>query len=172
MSTSASTTRLCARETARLITSKGDVVLLDAEIADHLPAGHLYVLNGYARLNPSRRLNMKAFLIHRWILGLEKGDGKIVDHINGNRLDNRRENLRLVTKSLNALNKHEAYASGSSGFLGVHIDSRRVRNPYRAAITVNQRHVSLGVFPAIEDASAAYREAKELIFSMQMEAAC
>jgi hypothetical protein len=42
--------------------------------------------------------------LSRWLMGCKKGDGKIVDHKNRNTMDNRRKNLRFVTKSQNASN--------------------------------------------------------------------
>ena len=51
--------------------------------------------------NPRRSL-----LMHRLILNLFKGDGKIVDHINRNSLDNRRCNLRIVSHAENLRNNN------------------------------------------------------------------
>lgn len=42
--------------------------------------------------------------LHRFVLGLERGDGQEVDHINRDGLDCRRENMRLATRALNAQN--------------------------------------------------------------------
>lgn len=60
---------------------------------------------GYAQHYPSpiggKRL---CVLMHRHILGLGLGDGLVADHINANRLDNRRENLRVGDYVLNAQN--------------------------------------------------------------------
>lgn len=44
--------------------------------------------------------------LHRFLLKLEKGDGKVVDHINGDPLDNRKQNLRLCTNQEN-IRKHK-----------------------------------------------------------------
>src|SRR5687767_10322229 len=43
--------------------------------------------------------------LHRLILGLERGDPRQVDHINGNRLDNRRANIRVVTARIQQQNR-------------------------------------------------------------------
>ena len=55
--------------------------------------------------------------MHRLILKLEKGQ-KYVDHINGNKLDNRRENLRICTNRQNMMNSNR-HADGASGHKGV-----------------------------------------------------
>ena len=57
--------------------------------------------------------------IHRLVMNTPKG--MHIDHINGNGLDNRKENLRLCTPSQNAMNKRLRYDS-SSGFKGVQYD--------------------------------------------------
>lgn len=54
---------------------------------------------GYARA----RINKKNIFMHRFVMNCQEGD--IVDHINGNKLDNRKENLRIATSFTNAQNK-------------------------------------------------------------------
>jgi hypothetical protein len=57
-------------------------------------------------------------LMHRMLCGLSVGDGLVVDHRNGNRLDNRRSNLRVCTRSQNAANKRPSKVN-VSGVVGV-----------------------------------------------------
>lgn len=72
----------------------------DAHLAEHAWRR----TNGYAtRICPGNR---NPVYMHREILGLAKGDGyMVVDHINRDRLDNRRSNLRLVTVAENCRNR-------------------------------------------------------------------
>ena len=58
----------------------------------------------------------KKVLMHRAIMAAKVGE--IVDHINGNTLDNRRENLRVVSASINMLNA-KMYSNNKSGWRGV-----------------------------------------------------
>jgi hypothetical protein len=63
------------------------------------------------------------WLLHRVIMGLEKGDPRQVDHINGDRLDCRRRNLRIVTRQQQG---HNIYRQGdfTSDFRGVSWDKK------------------------------------------------
>src|SRR5688500_5130193 len=60
----------------------------------------------------------KTYMIwmHRVVMGAP--DGLVVDHINGNRLDNRRRNLRICTQGENSLNRRKA-SNNTSGYIGV-----------------------------------------------------
>lgn len=165
------TARACACDThAELMTSKGDVILIDAADVAGLPPGFLFIANGYARIQVKRWPARVIVPVHRWVMGLSKGDGKIVDHINGNRLDNRRVNLRLVTRSINALNRRAPYASSSTGLLGVRHDPRRLSKPFVAAMMLDQKHVHIGTFATAEEAHAAYMRTKEPLIANTLEA--
>lgn len=83
--------------------------------------------------------------------------GMTVDHINGDGLDCRRQNLRLATNAQNTRNRKGPNASGSSGYLGVTWDKRRSR--WVAQITVDGKHYHVGIFLRAEDAARARDEA-------------
>lgn len=88
-------------------------------------------------------------MMHRLILG-DAAKGLVVDHINGDGLDNRRANLRLCTQGENARNV--SARPGTSKFKGV---SRR-DGKWRARIMVNRREISLGRFDSEVEAACAY----------------
>lgn len=91
--------------------------------------------------------------MHREIMGLSIGDQREVDHINGNRLDNRRCNLRLATHEQNMHNARRR-KDNSSGFKGV---SWKVRDrKWYAAIEISGKRIHLGVFDTAEEAHVAY----------------
>ena len=88
------------------------------------------------------------------------GKEKIVDHINRNKLDNRKENLRIVTPSQNSQNK-VGRTTGSSKFKGVY--KHKHRSSWSAYITLNQKRMRLGTFhDEIEAAKAYNQKAAEL----------
>lgn len=78
----------------------------------------------------------------------------MVDHINGDTLDNRRVNLRAATAAQNARNSRAQIRSATQ-FKGVY-RHRSTVNPWRAALSINQRQLSLGAYATPEDAARAY----------------
>lgn len=98
----------------------------------------------------------ETILLHREIVGAKKGD--IVDHINGNTLDNRRENLRIVTHQQNCYNR-EALKKGINKRIW---PSGRVA--FRARIRKDNRLHHLGYFDTIEEAIKAREDAKSAYF--------
>lgn len=75
----------------------------------------------------------------------------LVDHINGNGLDNRRSNLRKATSAENGRNRRRA-SNNTSGFKGVYL----TRDVWRALIWVEGRRRHLGLFATPEEAARAY----------------
>lgn len=80
----------------------------------------------------------------------------MIDHINGNGLDNRRKNLRLVTKSQNMMNRG-IQKNNTSGFMGVSFHKATGR--WRAYIKKDKKQFYLGLFDNKKDAAIAYNEA-------------
>lgn len=98
----------------------------------------------------------KKILLHAFIMNTPKGMN--TDHINGNKLDNRRSNLRICEHLKNSYNRR-MNANNTSGFKGVMWF--RETQKWRAVIGVGGRKISLGYFKIKEDAAEAYKLASE-----------
>lgn len=84
--------------------------------------------------------------------------GLVIDHINGNRLDNRKKNLRFVTMQQNCFNSAKKRAGRtSSRYKGVH--HRKERNKWVAYISIKRKKTFLGSFNTEIEAARAYNEA-------------
>lgn len=88
--------------------------------------------------------------MHRFVLGLQTGDGLEVDHINGDTLDNRRCNLRVCSHSDNMYGAR--YRLPSCGFRGV----RKKCSQWEARLCYHGRLISIGLFRTPEEAHWAY----------------
>ena len=98
--------------------------------------------------------------MHRNILGLKKGDKRIVDHINHETLDNRKENIRICTSSQNNWNTRKR-KDNSTGLKGVSWNKRRQK--YESLIMINKKHMWLGYFETKEEAHAVYMKAAQTL---------
>lgn len=129
--------------------TKGRKCLVDEE--DHkLLAGYKWCVTSTGYVH-----NRALGRIHRAIMRAPKGS--IVDHINGNKLDNRRCNLRFATKSQNNMNCH--VARGVSEFKGVVWAKRKNGGMWRARIVVGGKAIHLGSYKTDVEAAKAYNNA-------------
>jgi hypothetical protein len=96
----------------------------------------------------------RGVLMHRAILGLEHGDPRQADHINGDRLDNRRMNLRIVTVAQN--NQNLPAKGGYSQHRGV--TWVRKTGKWTAQVMVGYRNHNLGSFETEQEAARAAAE--------------
>nr|WP_314586609.1 HNH endonuclease [uncultured Pseudomonas sp.] len=94
--------------------------------------------------------------LHRRIM--QCPEGMVVDHINGDGLDNRRANLRICLQRQNLMNRR-IHCNNRSGFKGVYHDPSCTLRPWRAEIRANGKKVRLGFFADPEDAHKAYLNA-------------
>lgn len=108
----------------------------------------------YAVRDYGGRLNRKTEYMHRRITGAPPGAE--VDHIDGNRLNNVRANLRLATPAENRQNRGK-YRNNTSGFHGVCWHG--TRRKWRAYVSLGGKQFHAGLYDRLEDAARA-RDAK------------
>ena len=87
--------------------------------------------------------------------------GKETDHKNGNKLDNRKENLRIASRSENLMNK-SMQKNNTSGFRGVYWS--KIVSKWMAYIKKNGKRYHLGYYINIYDAAKAYNLAADKMF--------
>lgn len=106
--------------------------------------------------------NGKKYLAHRvaWLHVTGEWPKADIDHINGNRADNRFENLRDVSRSVNLQNRRSPKKTSSSRFLGVSFSKHKKDNPWVAQIKTGGKIHNLGYFSTEEAAHEAYLRKK------------
>lgn len=144
--------------------TRGQVAIVDGEDFEKLAQYRWYARDAgntnyaerraYVLGSGAKNRKESTMIMHRIIMNAQPG--QIVDHRNGNGLDNRKENLRFATKSQNSTNAGRRITN-KSGFKGVWEDKKR--NAFQASITLNGKRQSLGRFKTKEEAHRAYCEA-------------
>jgi hypothetical protein len=139
--------------------SRGLVALVDDEDYEELMKYKWSAMtSGYAHRATLISSKPRKFLttsMHQYIMGLKHGDPRMVDHIDGNKRNNQRSNLRICTVSENGRNKKST--KNTSGYKGVTWDKERGK--WMAQIKVNKKLVYLGRYDDPHVAHKAYCEA-------------
>jgi hypothetical protein len=104
-----------------------------------------YVFRMSSRKDEGKR---KAIYLHRELMNCP--DGMMIDHINGDRLDNRKSNLRIVTNAQNSQNRHGNYKGSKSGLRGAVWCERD--NGWIARVKLNGKQHYLGTYKTPEEA--------------------
>ena len=125
----------------------------------HLTAGRIA---GGKESNGGWRIKIdgKSYKAHRlaWLYTFGKFPSAYIDHINGNRLDNRLSNLREATNQQNQQNIKKATKSSTHGVLGASWNTQAKR--WSSRIKFDAKRIHLGYFDSAEEAGAAYLKAK------------
>lgn len=141
---------------AEILLFGGEVALVDD--CDFQRASRFsWFLTSGPILYAQRKQGRKNILLHREIM--DAPAGLYVDHINGNGLDNRRENLRLCTAKENIWNQRRR-TKNTSGFKGVN----KSGGMWRARIKVNNQEIPLGCYEDATEAARAYDYAAKKYF--------
>lgn len=117
-------------------------------------------IEGYAiatvyGVHPTRPRGQTTLVMHRLVLNAPKGT--MVDHVNGDKLDNRKANLRLCNRNGNAHNRGQPKTKNKSGFKGVTWHKRL--NKWAARIGLNGEIINLGYFDDPKEAAKSYNKA-------------
>jgi hypothetical protein len=138
--------------------TRGFVTLVDDEDFEWLSQSKWWVLKDRRNCYAIGWIKGKTTRMHRLILNVKPGE--FIDHIDGDGLNNTRQNLRLATISQNGGNRKKD-RSNTSGFKGVYCykDVQHHRKPWTAQIFVNNIRKFLGCFSTSEEAAVAYDEA-------------
>lgn len=106
------------------------------------------------------RKNNKVYRLSRVLMGMSSGDKNVVDHIDGNTLNNKKDNLRIVSQSQNCKNTSHSKKSKTK-YPGISI---LPTGKYKARITVNRKRIHIGHFDNLEEAISARKEYENKYF--------
>jgi hypothetical protein len=136
--------------------TQGKVALVDDEDFEYLNQWRWYLLKShtnYYAIRTSRPEN-KLIQLHRVVIKAKQGE--IVDHVNGNKLDNRKINLRICTMAQNCQNRKISKLN-KSGYNGVSWCIRSKK--WVAQIQCENKKIHIGYFINPIDAAKAFNEA-------------
>lgn len=124
--------------------TQGKYTLVDDEKFEYLNQFKWHFDGRYAAIKNNKKLYM-----HRLIMGSNVLD---IDHIDRNKLNNQKNNLRFIRRSENVRNKYFFNKTGCKGVA-------KVGNKYKARIMMNYEEIYLGIYSTLEEAGKAYLKA-------------
>jgi hypothetical protein len=138
-----------------LSNTAGTCALVDDDLLEELVSRKWHLLsNGYCGVSNKG----KVLYLHREVIRLKNGsiEEQLLDHANGNPLDNRASNLRYASKSQNMCNRGKTKAN-TSGYKGVVYHSQSCK--WRAYIKKQYKQYYLGIYATPKEAAVAYNVA-------------
>ena len=142
------------------IDSKKRQFLFDKEDYEYIKKYYWYIdVTGYVVHKHKNKTKGKTYYLHRELISC--GKEKFVDHMNNNKLDNRKSNLRLATAQQNTFNK-SIQKNNTSGVPGV--SYIKPTKKWSATIGYNNKNINLGSFRDKSKAIIARKEAEQKYF--------
>lgn len=143
----------------RIPLSQDKFARVDRKNYDYLGQWKWHYNHGYAVRRIHRRLGKDKYAgtfiyMHRLIMDLP--EGMVIDHIDGNGLDNREKNLRVCSQKQNLYNR-KVQSNNKLGVKGVRWNKHK--NRFEPNITVDGKKIYLGRYKTVEEASEAYKKA-------------
>jgi len=121
-----------------------------------LQHNHIFTENHKGGIQLFSKVLGRTIVLARLILNIPLDDGKNVDHIDGNKKNNTKNNLRIASLSQNQWNRKKN-TNSTSRFKGVHWSKADKR--WKASIRVNSKPYHLGLFNVEQEAAEAYNKA-------------
>jgi len=134
------------------IENSKEIILIDNQDFEEL-SKHKWRLNrgGY----PETRSKGKLKRVHNFLI---KSDAiNVCDHIDGNKLNNIRGNLRIITRTQNNANR-QPNKNNKQGTKGVYFNKQNKKNPFEAYICSDNKKIHIGYFATIKEAAEAYNK--------------
>ena len=141
--------------------TQGKVAIVDDDMYDYLNQWKWYASkskNSFYVHRVLKRINGKQIKtsMHRFIMKPEKGF--VIDHLDGNGLNNQKNNLRICTFGQNGMNRG-SQSNNKCGFKGVHFFKNTTNKNWIAKICYNRKIIHLGTFIDPIEAARAYNDA-------------
>jgi hypothetical protein len=139
--------------------TQGKVAIVDDEMFEFLNQWKWFASNKNGKFYVVRNITVSknkqnSIFMHRFIMKPEKGF--VIDHLDGNGLNNQKNNLRICTNSENLRNRKKN-VNNKSGYKGVSLDKNL--NKFRCKLYVNGQNIHIGMFIDPIDAAKAYNDA-------------
>lgn len=129
---------------------ESDHVLLDLNKKEELSKYKIYTRKSGDKKYSMMTINGKKVFVHRYLMGLQNSKyiiEKVVDHINGNSLDNRLSNLRICSHTENSKNIRKSHVVG--------VNWLKYNKKWTARIMSNYKNINIGNYDTYEEAVLA-----------------
>jgi hypothetical protein len=145
--------------------TQGKVAIVDDEDFEKVSQYKWSYIGGYAKRAVVREDGKRIlYPLHRFIMSIPPDSKFMVDHTNFDRLDNRKQNLRICTKGQNNYNHRPKDRLGKSTSKYKGVSYKHDMHKWRARIAVNGKEYNLGYYYTENEAAMAYNEAASKFF--------